>query len=101
MGMKVVRDDLWLCDDCTIYAVNDDLSGIDYYLSGAEADKRVKDVKKGVHSLGRNLVIASDSESGKGQKEFSSRPCDACHQPNAAGARTEFAILGPDTKKKR
>jgi hypothetical protein len=100
MGMKVIRDDLWLCDDCTLYAVNDDLTGIDYYLSGAEAEKRVKEVKKGVHSLGRNLVIASDSETGKGQEEFSRRGCDACGT-GLAGARTEFAILGPDTKKKR
>lgn len=99
MGMKVIRDGIWLCDDCTLYAVNDDLTGIDYYLSGAEADKRAKEVKKGVHSLGRNLVIASDSETGKGHEEFSSRRCDACNQPNAAGARTEFAILGPDKKK--
>ena len=101
MGMKVIRDDLWLCDDCTLYAVNDDLSGIDYYLSGVEADKRVKEVKKGVHSLGRNLVPDYDSQTGKGQEEFSSRACDACRQPHSAGARTRFAILGPDTKRKR
>jgi hypothetical protein len=92
MAMMVDRDDLWLCDDCLFYAVNDDLSGIDYHYSGEEADKRVKEVKKGVHSLGRNLVPDFDSETGEGIEEFSSHRCDACGT-RLAGSRHRFATL--------
>ncbi len=34
--VKVVIDDLWLCVDCTMIAVNDDATGI-------ESDERVKE----------------------------------------------------------
>ena len=101
MPMEVIRDDLWFCDECTLYAVNDDLTGIDYYLSGDAAEKRAKEVRKGVHSFGRNLVPDFDSNTGEGLNEFSSRRCDACNQPNAAGARTRFAVLGMVAKKKK
>lgn len=101
MPMKVVQDDLWLCDDCMLYAVNGDLTGIDYSYSGDEAEKRAKQVVRGVNSLGPHLVPDFDSETGEGMNEFMSRACDACHQPRAAGSRYRFAILGPDTKKKR
>lgn len=92
MAMMVDQDDLWLCDDCLFYAVNDDLSGIDYSYSGKEADKRAKEVKKGVHSLGRNLVPDFDSETGEGIEEFSSHHCDACGT-HLAGGRHRFATL--------
>ena len=94
MAMKVERDDLWLCDDCTLYAVNDDLSGIDYYLSGKEAEKRRKEVTKGVHALGKHLVPDFDSETGDGIEEFSRTACDACGT-RLAGGRHRFATLAP------
>lgn len=90
--MMVDRDDLWLCNDCLFYAVNDDLTGIDFSYSGKEADKRVKEVTKGVHSLGRNLVPDFDSETGEGIEEFSSHGCDACGS-RLAGELHRFATL--------
>lgn len=97
MAMMFDQRDLWLCDDCLFYAVNDDLSGIDYYLSGKEAEKRAAEVKKGVHSLGRNLVPDFDSETGEGIEEFSSHRCDACGT-RLAGGRHRFATLRPATR---
>ena len=45
--MKVVRDDIWLCSDCMIVAVNGDYSGLDYNYEPDEAvRKRQAEVKK-------------------------------------------------------
>ena len=85
--MRVVRDDLWLCQDCMMFAVNGDLSGIDYHYSGEEADKRAKEVTDGVAKLGPHLVSAD------GEREFSACRCDACGT-HLAGSRHEFAVLG-------
>jgi hypothetical protein len=83
--MKVIDDDLWLCDDCTIYAANGDTSGI-------EGDKREREVVKGVNALGPNLVPNFDSDTGEGIRDFTWRKCDACNS-NLGGSRTRFALL--------
>jgi hypothetical protein len=84
--MEVVRDDLWLCVDCTVYACNADLTGID-------TDERAREVSEGVASLGGFLVPAFDSESGEGCEEFSACGCDACGS-QLAGEMHRFAVLG-------
>ena len=93
--MKTGRE-YWLCDDCTIFAVNGDLSGIDYHYSGKEAEERVKEVEEGAERLGR-ISPDFDSETGEGIEEFSSRRCDACHT-RLAGQRHRFVTLVPLTK---
>jgi hypothetical protein len=90
--MRVVRNDLWLCQDCTIYAANGDLSGID-------DAKREKEVVRGVNAFGRHLVVDYDSETGEGERSFSWSSCDACGS-DLGGSRTRFAVLGPDKKKR-
>jgi hypothetical protein len=85
LPMKVVRDDLWLCQDCTIYAANGDLSGV-------IDEKTEKAVIKGVDRLGSHLVIDS-GEDGEGEKGFSWSHCDACGS-KLGGSRTRFAVLG-------
>lgn len=95
--MKILQDDLWLCDDCVMYAVNGDLTGIDYSYSGDEADERAKEVVRGVNSLGPHLVPDFDSETGEGMEEFSRTTCAGC-RTHLAGGRHRFAILGPETK---
>jgi hypothetical protein len=72
MGVRIVRDELWLCVDCLHYAVNDDLSGID-------CNARAAKVREGVHALGPNLVPHYDSESGEGMRDGGGR-CAACGQ---------------------
>ncbi len=84
--MEIIQDDLWLCQDCTIYAVNGDTSGI-------ESEKREKRVVEGVDALGPHLVPDYDSETGDGIDEFSWRQCDACGT-RLGGERTRFAVLG-------
>jgi hypothetical protein len=75
--------DAWLCDDCTIVAVNDDTSGI-------ESDERIAEVRAGLDRIG-NISCNDDSETGEGQNEFSSSRCDAC-KSHLAGSRTRFAV---------
>lgn len=87
--MKVIRDDLWLCVDCTLYACNGDLSGID-------DDARTKEVEHGVDTLGIHLVSDFDSETDEGHEEFAKRNCDACHS-GLAGEFHRFAILGEES----
>lgn len=85
-AMRVARDDLWLCQDCMIVAVNDDPTGI-------EDEERVEEVYAGLHRLGPHLV--PDFSEGEGEDEFSSRRCDSCGT-RLAGARYRFAILEED-----
>lgn len=91
--MKVVQDNLWLCTDCTIAAVNDDYSGLDYSYKGETREQAEQDIRHGLAFLGANLVSDSDSETGEGIKEFSSTTCDCCGT-RLAGYRSRFAILG-------
>lgn len=77
--MKIVRDGLWLCADCTIVACNGDASGI-------ESDERAAEVEAGLDKLGPGLVP------GKGHNEFSWGGCDCCGSP-LGGERHEFLIL--------
>ncbi len=86
--MKIIQDDLWLCVDCLMAAVNGDVTGID-------SDKRVAEVWAGLEKLGANLVPNFDSETGEGIEEFARRDCDSCHS-GLAGGFHRFATLGPD-----
>lgn len=98
-GMRVVRDEIPLCQDCMIAAVNDDYTSLDYYY-GEEADSRRAEIEKGLNALGPHLVPSFDSETGKGMDEFSRRRCESC-RTDLAGARYDFAILGETGVKKR
>lgn len=91
--MRVIQNNLWLCEDCTIGSVNDDFTGLDYYLKEPEASKRMAEIKAGLAALGPNLVPIFDSETNEGIDEFSSKPC-ACCGSHLAGSRHEFEILG-------
>lgn len=86
--MKIVQDDLWLCVDCLVVAVNGDTSGI-------ESDERVAAVNAGLDRLGAHLVPDFDSESGDGILSFSWRDCDSC-RCGLGGERHRFAVLGTD-----
>lgn len=58
--MQVVASDIWLCSDCTIVAVNDDVSGIDEG-SERETERRIHEIYAGLEALGPNLV-SDDTE---------------------------------------
>ena len=87
--MKKIRDDIWLCVDCTLVAVNGDDSGI-------STEQRTREVNHAIAQLGPNLVPDFDSETGEGHKEFSHRGCDCCRS-GLAGEFHRFAILGWET----
>jgi hypothetical protein len=93
--VKVIQDDLWLCDDCLLAAANGDFTGLDYHYQGKEADRRLKAIKEGLKNLGPHLVSDFDSESGEGIEEFSRSECDCCGQ-HLAGQRHRLAVLGEE-----
>jgi hypothetical protein len=82
MAMEIVQDEIWLCMDCTMYAVNGDFP-----------EERAEECAKGVNAYGPHLVIDDDPETGEGRNEFSSCACDGCHS-RLAGERWRFAVLG-------
>lgn len=86
--MKVAQDNLWLCVDCTLYACNGDLSGI-------QEEAQEQAVMQGVDALGMHLVPDFDSETGEGHEEFSNCGCDGCGS-GLAGEMHRFAILGAE-----
>jgi len=82
MPMQVIESGLWLCQDCALWAVNADVSGID-------SDTRVETIQKGVAALGPNLVCVEHNRESIPR----SRYCDACRD-RLFGNILEFAILG-------
>lgn len=87
--MKVIIENLALCTDCTMAAVNDDYTGLDYHYSKEESDKRYKEITAGLTELGPGLCYDSRQE----DDEFSTRQCDCC-KSRLAGRRTYFCVLG-------
>lgn len=97
-GMKVVRDDLWLCPDCMIVAVNGDVSGIQYSYGpeGEDAvDKRIAEIYAGLEALGPHLVPDNEGQYGDGHEEFAHKTC-ACCRHSWGGEWFRFAVLGED-----
>ncbi len=90
--MRVIRDGIPLCDDCTIAAVNGDFTGLDYHY-GSGADARMGEITAGLDRLGPHLVPDHDSETGRGIDEHSTRPCGCC-DTRLHGQRHDFATLG-------
>lgn len=86
--MIVKQDDLWLCEECMIAAVNGDFSSID-------SDEQVRNIEYGLKELGPGLVHDFDSETQDGIYEFTLKLC-ACCKTYLAGSRYRFAVLGAD-----
>ena len=92
--MKVIRDNLWLCDQCTVAAVNDDYTGLQYrYISERHANDKMLEIQKGLEKLGPNLVPDFITETLDGVNSFSKVYCDCCGD-HLYGERFRFAILG-------
>jgi hypothetical protein len=73
--MQIVKDNLLLCDDCTIAACNGDFSGLDFHYDEPTASKRRAEIETGLETLGAGLVPSFDSETNDGIEEFSNVPC--------------------------
>jgi hypothetical protein len=86
--MKVIIENLALCEDCTLAAVNDDYSGLDYHYTAEESTIRRKEITAGLKSLGAGLCYDSNRE----DDEFSTRTCDCC-KTRLAGKRFPFIVV--------
>jgi len=86
--MKIIRDGLWFCSDCTMVACNG--------AHGADIEpEQLQRTETGLAKLGANVVSDLDGETGDGLETFSSVPCDSCGS-HLAGYRARFAILGDE-----
>lgn len=86
---RIIDDEVWACNDCTMIICNDDASGMD--------DATEKQCRDGIERLqastpGGYLASNSDGDSGEGYEEFSHDSCDICGA--LAGSRHRFALLG-------
>ncbi len=88
--MIIAVDDIWLCSECMIIAVNGDASGLDYSYPPKEAAEKLAAIEAGLTELGPHLVPV------EGEEEFSRRECDCCGDWHH-GTRHEFAILGEES----
>ena len=82
----VIIENLRFCHDCMIAAVNDDYTGLDYYLGEPEATNRMNHIQESLEKLSGRPVYTGDDD------EFSSRACDCCGE-NLAGERFGFSLL--------
>ena len=73
----VLRDDLWLCEDCLSPVVNGDFTALDYHYSEPKASLRMEEISAGMERLSF-LVADFDSETGEGILEFATKTCDCC-----------------------
>ena len=71
---KVIDDSFMVCSDCLQAIANNDYTGLDYYYSEKEADKRMQDIQKGVENAG-GYICCGDSEK---DNKFSRMPCECC-----------------------
>ena len=86
--MKVKIENLAFCQECTMAAINDDYTGLDYHYSAYEAEKRAQEIRNGLAGLG--AVYYDDNRESD---EFSTRKCDCCGT-RLAGRRDYFIVLG-------
>lgn len=90
--MSIIDDDVQLCEDCVIPAVNGDFTALDYHYTASEADERMAAITAGMDRLG--CIVPWSNEDGEGEEdEFSSRDCDCCGS-TLAGRRVRFVQLG-------
>jgi len=87
--MKVIIENLALCTDCTMAAVNDDYTSLDYHYSQEESETRMQEITAGLAKLGPGLCYDGSQE----DDEFSARQCDCCGT-RLAGQRSFFCVLG-------
>src|SRR5260370_20533690 len=83
--MRIIRDNVWLCSDCTFVACNGP-HGTDI------PENTIAGILGGLKRLGQHLVSNFDSEIGDGLLEFSSLSCDSCKEWRAR-YRAPFARL--------
>ena len=82
--MEIVRDNIWLCEDCLFAAVNGNTP---------EDPGQAAATIAGLECLGPHLVPDYDMYTGDGFMDFGSPGCDCCSS-KLAGTYHRFAILG-------
>ena len=88
--MKVIRDGLRFCGDCTVAAVNDDFSGLDARYGPDEANAIQQRIESSLAGFGLHLVHAGEDD---GHGWFN---CDCCGAKRCFGTADLFAILSEE-----
>lgn len=86
---KVNIEDLALCTDCTMAAVNNDFSSLSL-LDPKEENKLIRAITSGLNELSCLGYLVPDSN--REGDEFSTRQCDCC-KTKLAGRREYFCTL--------
>ena len=79
VSMKVKYDNLWACEDCTMYLANSDVP---------EERPNLRAEIHGQWPHDADLVLGGDTD------EFSWKQCDCCGS-RLGGSRTSFVVPGP------
>lgn len=69
------------CEECVQAIANDDFTGLDYYLSAADAAKREKEIRAGINSAGGFLIVGEELG-------FTCDGCDICGSSSAGDKHT-------------
>ena len=83
--MRILRAEIWACDDCCIWLANGDLSGV-------EDEDRVREIQDACEAQGP-LSANWDSEAGLGIKQAFGDACEICSYEHSSQLH-RFAELG-------
>lgn len=87
--MTIIKDNIFLCEDCALVSVNNDFVSLDYHYSKEEALLKESQIKQGLKKLGPHFAINSTLD----YISFDTHPCDCC-KTQRSGFRYRFSILG-------
>ena len=86
--MITFTDSVYVCDDCLMWLVNGDATGLDHYLSGSEAEEKLNNMIHGERYIRetKGYIYAVNNV-----REFDTSPCDCCGE-SLHGRRHEMNI---------
>ena len=88
--MPTEIDRIWVCEDCQSVIANGDYTGLDYWYSPEEAERRAKEIDGAIKSFAPAYLFMGD-----GYDEFSRRACECCGSTEA-GTRHEAVVFGEE-----
>lgn len=99
--MKIIDDNLTLCEECMLVLETGDVTFLDYYYDEPESTERLKTIEQGIIDLHNSntlykdtaIVPNYDSETGEGIDEYSIAICDCCNS-RLGGKKYRYSLIG-------